>query len=386
MLVITRKTGERVCIGDDITVTVLEIAGSTVRLGIEAPGEVPIYRHEIWVAVKAENRRRGRSGYRTICRLLPISTVQLLRKEPPPCLFAFRPTSRRSTPTASSSTRRTKLSKSMERLSLGLPDQPRRRRRGRPRDLEKLPPRSAASARPSGTRRTPSRSCRRPKARWPRCSRCCSASATSPSQYNNGTLSATDKAAITAEVAQLCAEIARIGAADEVQRHRAADRQRHHHLPGRRRRRPDDHRHRRQRCSARARPTRSTRRSSRFSRRRSASPRSTPRSRTCRPTRAHVRRGAEPARAHAQQPRHLRGEPPGVGEPDQGRRHGVARWSTSRSSRSSSRPAPRCSPRRTSPRSRCSRCCAAAEQDESSDAGVPVAPTSAGAPPSGSSR
>ena len=49
------------------------------------------------------------------------------------------------------------------------------------------------------------------KARWPRFSRCSSASATSRSQFNNGTLSAADKAAITAEVAQLCAEISDIG-------------------------------------------------------------------------------------------------------------------------------------------------------------------------------
>jgi carbon storage regulator len=56
MLVITRKPGERICLGDDITVTVLEVVGSTVRLGIEAPSEVPVYRHEIWEAVKEENR------------------------------------------------------------------------------------------------------------------------------------------------------------------------------------------------------------------------------------------------------------------------------------------------------------------------------------------
>ena len=55
MLVIARKPGERICLGDDITVTVLEINGSSVRIGIDAPREVQIYRHEIWLAVKAEN-------------------------------------------------------------------------------------------------------------------------------------------------------------------------------------------------------------------------------------------------------------------------------------------------------------------------------------------
>ena len=56
MLVISRKTGERINLGDDITVTVLEISGSTVRIGIEAPSEVAVHRHEVWVAVQEENR------------------------------------------------------------------------------------------------------------------------------------------------------------------------------------------------------------------------------------------------------------------------------------------------------------------------------------------
>ena len=56
MLVITRKIGERVCIGDDITVEVLDVVGSTVRIGIEAPAAVPIFRYEIWLEVKAENQ------------------------------------------------------------------------------------------------------------------------------------------------------------------------------------------------------------------------------------------------------------------------------------------------------------------------------------------
>jgi carbon storage regulator len=64
MLVITRKPGERICLGDDVTVTVLEVVGSTVRLGIEAPAEIPIYRHEIWAAVKAENQAAAEASIR----------------------------------------------------------------------------------------------------------------------------------------------------------------------------------------------------------------------------------------------------------------------------------------------------------------------------------
>ena len=56
MLILTRRPGERVVIGDEILVTVMSVSGHTVRLGIEAPGGVPIYREEIWLAVREENR------------------------------------------------------------------------------------------------------------------------------------------------------------------------------------------------------------------------------------------------------------------------------------------------------------------------------------------
>jgi carbon storage regulator len=56
MLILTRRPGERVVIGDEILVTVMGVSGHTVRLGIVAPEGVPIYREEIWLAVKEENR------------------------------------------------------------------------------------------------------------------------------------------------------------------------------------------------------------------------------------------------------------------------------------------------------------------------------------------
>jgi carbon storage regulator len=55
MLVITRKLGERITIGDDISITVIEIKGSQVRLGIEAPKTISIHRQEIYERIKAEN-------------------------------------------------------------------------------------------------------------------------------------------------------------------------------------------------------------------------------------------------------------------------------------------------------------------------------------------
>jgi carbon storage regulator len=56
MLILTRRPGERVVIGEDIVVTVMSVSGHTVRIGIAAPEGVPIYREEIWEAVREENR------------------------------------------------------------------------------------------------------------------------------------------------------------------------------------------------------------------------------------------------------------------------------------------------------------------------------------------
>ena len=55
MLIITRKPGEKIMLGDDVTVEVIEVSGSSVRLGIAAPRSLPVYREEIWAAVKEEN-------------------------------------------------------------------------------------------------------------------------------------------------------------------------------------------------------------------------------------------------------------------------------------------------------------------------------------------
>jgi len=55
MLILTRKLGERITIGDDISVTLLEIKGSQVRLGIEAPKGIGIYRQEIYERIRQQN-------------------------------------------------------------------------------------------------------------------------------------------------------------------------------------------------------------------------------------------------------------------------------------------------------------------------------------------
>ena len=57
MLVLTRKLNERIIIGDDITVTVVEIRDGTVRLGIEAPRSIAVHREEVAMEIRDAKRR-----------------------------------------------------------------------------------------------------------------------------------------------------------------------------------------------------------------------------------------------------------------------------------------------------------------------------------------
>lgn len=55
MLVITRKPGERITVGDNVVVTVVEVKGSLVKLGIEAPRSISIHRQEIYDRIREQN-------------------------------------------------------------------------------------------------------------------------------------------------------------------------------------------------------------------------------------------------------------------------------------------------------------------------------------------
>jgi len=61
LLILTRKLGESITIGDDIKVSVLGIRGRQVRLGIEAPMKVVVHREEIYVKIQAENRKASKN-------------------------------------------------------------------------------------------------------------------------------------------------------------------------------------------------------------------------------------------------------------------------------------------------------------------------------------
>ncbi len=54
MLILTRRTDETIVIGDDIKVTILGVAGKQIRIGIEAPNDVPVHREEIYDRIQQE--------------------------------------------------------------------------------------------------------------------------------------------------------------------------------------------------------------------------------------------------------------------------------------------------------------------------------------------
>jgi carbon storage regulator len=59
MLILTRRVGETVMIGDDVTITVLGVKGNQVRVGINAPKHVAVHREEIYERIKREQQSDG---------------------------------------------------------------------------------------------------------------------------------------------------------------------------------------------------------------------------------------------------------------------------------------------------------------------------------------
>jgi carbon storage regulator len=60
MLVLSRKKNESIVINDDITIVVVEIRGDKVRLGVEAPKEVPVHRREVYEAIRRNEQTRDK--------------------------------------------------------------------------------------------------------------------------------------------------------------------------------------------------------------------------------------------------------------------------------------------------------------------------------------
>ena len=56
MLILSRKINEKIMIGDDISISIIEIRGDQVRIGVDAPKSVKVFRQEVFDAIRAENK------------------------------------------------------------------------------------------------------------------------------------------------------------------------------------------------------------------------------------------------------------------------------------------------------------------------------------------
>ena len=84
MLVLTRKPGESVTIGDDIKITVIDVKGRQVRIGIEAPREMTIHREEIYAKIHEENLKAAFAKAVNMEKLATIFPAKLPRENEKP--------------------------------------------------------------------------------------------------------------------------------------------------------------------------------------------------------------------------------------------------------------------------------------------------------------
>jgi len=76
LLILTRKVGESIAIGDDIQIYVVDIKGSQVKLGIKAPYDVKVHREEIYLKIQEENRLASEVGKEDL-----VSAENLIKKD-----------------------------------------------------------------------------------------------------------------------------------------------------------------------------------------------------------------------------------------------------------------------------------------------------------------
>lgn len=81
MLILTRRLGESITIGDKIKVSVLGIHGRQVRIGIDAPNDVVVHREEIYVKIQQENRKASKSSKGDLFGMVSLLKDKITGKE-----------------------------------------------------------------------------------------------------------------------------------------------------------------------------------------------------------------------------------------------------------------------------------------------------------------
>ena len=80
MLILTRKLGENIRIGDKIRITVLDVKGGQVKLGIDAPAHIAVHREEIYEKIRDENRRASSVSPRTLKEVASVFRTKKKRR------------------------------------------------------------------------------------------------------------------------------------------------------------------------------------------------------------------------------------------------------------------------------------------------------------------
>lgn len=76
MLILARKIGQKIVIGEEISVTIVEVRGDQVRLGINAPRSISVHRQELWDQICEENRRASDVDIELITPQSPLLTAE----------------------------------------------------------------------------------------------------------------------------------------------------------------------------------------------------------------------------------------------------------------------------------------------------------------------
>ena len=84
MLILARKPGESIAIGDGIKIRVLEIKGGQVKIGVEAPTEIMVHREEIYLRIVEENTRAAAEAPADLSSLASVFGGDKARTKPPP--------------------------------------------------------------------------------------------------------------------------------------------------------------------------------------------------------------------------------------------------------------------------------------------------------------